>query len=244
VGGLLAAFAFLTRLPVPAVGDGLRAAVAWLPAVGLALGAILVGVDWGLRAVGVPTLASSAVVVVALILLTGGLHADGFIDTCDAVFCHATSERRLEIMRDPHIGAFGVVGAVCLVALKIAAVDGLPPGGRWQALLLGPTLGRWAIVLVAAVFPYGRTHGLGLDLRAGATRAALILATVIPLALMVAEGPPAIVGFVLAALVALALGRWLLSLLPGLTGDSYGATCEVVETVIWLSAAPLARLLG
>ncbi len=240
VSGLVAALAFLTRLPVPGGEHRLERSVPWLPVVGLLLGAILVALDAGMKALAVSSLVTAVVLVVSLLALTGALHADGLIDTCDAVFGHASPERRLEIMRDPHVGAFGVVGVVCVVALKVAALDALSVN-RLQALILGPTLGRWAIVLVAAVFPYGRATGLGAGLRAGATPGALIVASVVALAAAATAGVVGVLLLVLAASVALALGRWLLRLLPGLTGDTYGATCEIVEAVVWLSASPLAR---
>src|SRR6195256_6426160 len=164
MGGFFSALQFLTRIPVPRGEYRLEEGVVWLPVVGLVLGAILAGVDWGLRALTFDPLVVSTLVVVLLLVLSGALHADGLMDTCDAVFGHASPERRLEIMRDPRAGTFGVVGLVCVVALKIAAVDALPTGVRLQALVLAPTLGRWAIVLLATVFPYGRASGLGAPL--------------------------------------------------------------------------------
>jgi adenosylcobinamide-GDP ribazoletransferase len=240
---LLSALAFLTRLPVPARDTRLEPAVPWLPTVGLILGAILALVDLGLRALPVSSLVVSALLVVLLLILTGALHADGLMDTCDAVFSHATAERRLEIMRDPRSGAFGVVGIVCIMLLKVASIDALPSGMRSGALVLAPTLGRWSIVLLATAFPYGRPTGLGAPLKAAATPRNFALASVVPLILCGALWPNGALLGVLAIVIALLLGRWLVSLLPGLTGDCYGAGCETVETVVLLAAAPLARLL-
>jgi adenosylcobinamide-GDP ribazoletransferase len=241
VGGLLGAFAFLTRLPLPGADVRLDRTVPWLPVVGAVLGVLLAGADWTLHTFGASSLVSATVLVVLLLALTGALHADGLMDTCDAVFGHASPERRLEIMRDPRVGAFGVVGLVCVVALKVAALDSLPSPIRPQMLVAAPTLGRWAIVLLATLFPYGRATGMGGDLKAGATPLTLGTATAIALAACAVGGLPGLAIGVLAAIVALALGRWLCSLLPGLTGDTYGATCEVIETVVWLSATPLVR---
>jgi adenosylcobinamide-GDP ribazoletransferase len=234
--GLLTALQFLTRIPLPGGTYALEEAVVWLPAVGLLLGAILALADAGLRWLGVSSLLESTLLVVLLLALTGALHADGLMDTLDAVLSHATPERRLEIMRDPRAGAFGVVGLVCVVALKIAALDSL---SKSALIWLAPGLGRWAIVLLATVYPYGRTDGLGAPLKAAATPKALVLASVAPVVACGLIGPTGIVGGVLAAVTALAFGRWLLRLLPGLTGDCYGATCELVETVVWLSGALL-----
>jgi len=233
--GFLAALQFLTRLPVPDGAYRLETAVAWFPVVGLLLGGVLALADLGLRALAVAPLVESTLLVVLLLAMTGALHADGLMDTCDAVFCHASPERRLEIMRDPRAGAFGVVGLVCIVALKIAAVNALPSALRPQLLTLAPGLGRWAIVLLATIFPYGRAVGLGSPLKSAATPKALAIASILPLAACAVVGPPGLAAGALTAVTALGLGRWLMRLLPGLTGDCYGAACEVVETVVWLS---------
>jgi adenosylcobinamide-GDP ribazoletransferase len=237
--GLRSALQFLTRLPVPAGDYRLEAGLVWFPVVGFLLGGILAAVDWALRSQEVSPLVISVVVVVLLLVLTGALHADGLMDTCDAVFAHATPERRLEIMRDPRVGAFGVVGLVCLVALKISAVEALSSPIRPQLLILAPGLGRWAIVMLATVFPYGRLEGLGAPLKAAATPRMLIVASVLPVVGCLALGPLGIACGGVAALAAWSLGRWLMRLLPGLTGDCYGAVCEVVEALVWIIAAPV-----
>ena len=182
--------------------------------------------------------------VVLLLVVSGALHADGLMDTCDAVFGHATPERRLEIMRDPHTGAFGVAGLVSVVALKIAALASLPPPTRLGLIVLAPCLGRWSIVLVTTLFPYGRPTGLGSPLKAAASPKVLALASLAPAVACVVVGPLGMVAGVLAFAVAIGLGRWLMTLLPGLTGDCYGATCEVIETVVWLSSALLLPRFG
>jgi adenosylcobinamide-GDP ribazoletransferase len=242
--GFLGALQFLTRFPLTTAENNLGEALGWLPLVGLLIGGVLGLVDLGLGWLGVSPLLGGTIVVVLLLVISGALHADGLMDTCDAVFGHASPERRLEIMRDPHAGAFGVAGLVSVVALKIAALASLPAPARLGLIVLAPCLGRWSIVLVTVVFPYGRATGLGSPLKAVASGRVLALASLVPIAACVAVGPPGIVAGVLALLTALGLGRWLVSLLPGLTGDCYGATCEVVETVVWLSGAVLLPRFG
>ena len=211
----------------------------WFPTVGLLLGGILALADLGLRTLGVQPLVESSLLVVLLLGLTGGLHADGLMDTCDAAFAHASPERRLEIMRDPRVGSFGVIGFASILVLKLAAVQALP-ATRAQALLLAPVLGRWAIVLLAAAFPPGRASGLGAPVKAAASPKLLALASAVPLALSVALGPTGLWLLSLAAVTALLIGWSLCRLLPGLTGDCYGAACECVETSVLLLAGALA----
>jgi adenosylcobinamide-GDP ribazoletransferase len=235
--GFLAALQFLTRIPVPSGNYSLASAVVWLPLIGALLGVVLAAVDLALRSLGVASLLDSTLLVVLLLVLTGALHADGLMDTCDAVFGHATPERRLEIMRDPRAGAFGVVGLVCVVAVKIASLEALGPSVRPGLLVLAPMLGRWSIVLLAAAFPYGRPGGLGAPLKAAATPFVLALASLLPLIGCALLGPLGVLAGALAATTAFVVGRSLLRQLPGLTGDCYGAVCELVEAVVWLGGA-------
>jgi adenosylcobinamide-GDP ribazoletransferase len=215
--------------------------VAWFPVVGLVLGALLVVADLGLRAISISSLVDSALLVVLLILLSGALHADGLMDTCDAAFVPVSAERRLAIMRDPHVGSFGVVGLVAVLILKVAAVEALPVPLRSASLIAAPVLGRWAIVLAAAWFPAARPDGSGALVHHAATRSRVLLATLVPIAACAALWP---IGPVLGALTVVAvalMGRWLTGLLTGLTGDCYGAICEVTETLVWLAIAPLSH---
>jgi adenosylcobinamide-GDP ribazoletransferase len=244
--GFVGAAQFLTRVPLPrsTSQNQLGEALGWLPLVGLLIGIVLGVFDQGLGWLGVSPLLASTLVVVLLLVISGALHADGLMDTCDAVFGHASPERRLEIMRDPHAGAFGVVGLIAVFALKVASLASLPAPERVGLIVLAPCLGRWSIVLVTLLFPYGRAVGLGSPLKAAASPRVLALASVVPLAACVAVGAWGVVAGVVAMATALGLARWLMTLLPGLTGDCYGATCEVVETVVWLSGALLLPRFG
>jgi adenosylcobinamide-GDP ribazoletransferase len=237
--GFVGALQFLTRFPLPATENGLGEALGWLPLVGLLMGAVLGLVELGMQWLSLSPLLASTVIVVLLLAISGALHADGLMDTCDAVFGHASPERRLEIMRDPRTGAFGVAGLVSIVALKIAALASLPWPARLGFIVLAPCLGRWSIVLVTVLFPYGRPTGLGAPLKAAASPKILALASVVPVVACAVVGPPGLAAGLIALVVAVGIGRWLMTLLPGLTGDCYGATCEVVETVVWLSGALL-----
>jgi adenosylcobinamide-GDP ribazoletransferase len=205
------------------------------------LGAILALADLGLRATGFSLLVDSALLVVLLLGLTGALHADGLMDTCDAAFVPASAARRLEIMRDPHVGSFGVVGLVAVLILKVAAVQALPAPLRSASLVAAPILGRWAIVLAAAWFPSARPDGSGVLVQRAATPARVLLATVVPIVACATLWPIGPLVGVAAALAVVLIGRWLAGLLTGLTGDCYGALCEVTETLVWLAIAPLSH---
>jgi adenosylcobinamide-GDP ribazoletransferase len=143
------------------------------------------------------------------------------------------------IVRDPRVGSFGVIGFASILVLKVAAVGALSLN-RPLALVLAPVLGRWAIVLLAAAFPPGRTSGLGAPVKAAASPKLLALASALPLALSVAMGATGLWLLSGAGVTALLIGWWLCRLVPGLTGDCYGAACECVETSVLLLAGALA----
>jgi adenosylcobinamide-GDP ribazoletransferase len=231
------ALSLLTILPVPSHWLDLRRpparAMAAYPFVGLVLGALLVLAHWVFRAV-LPPLVSAVLIVAAWAILTGGLHLDGWADCCDALPATVTRERRLEILKDPRLGSFGGIGLVLLLMCKFAAVASLPRVG--VALILAPTLGRWAIVNVAAVFPLARPDGMAAHFRAGLSRRELIWVALTVALVCGAAGWGGLVAFVGAAVAALVLGRWAAIRLGGVTGDVYGAACELVECFVLVLA--------
>jgi adenosylcobinamide-GDP ribazoletransferase len=240
----LAAFRFLTILPVPGAhtlhDDDWGRATAWYPAVGLVLGAILAGLDWSLHRLW-PSGVAAALVLVAWVALTGALHLDGFVDCCDALFAPVPPERRLEILRDVHAGTFGIVGVALLLLTKYSALVALPEGVRLPALILIPTLGRWGMTGAVLFYSYARSgSGLGRRAKTGAGRRQLIVATVTALlvtalAWWAGLSWVAPVLLILTALTIFLAAQWIQSRIGGLTGDACGALCELGETVALLA---------
>lgn len=243
---LLLALEFLTvlRLRRAPAADvvAIARSQALFPLVGLGLGLLLVGLDAGLSRV-LPPAAAAALLVVALIILTGGLHLDGVADTCDGLFGAYDRQRRLEIMRDSRVGSYGALGIAAILLLKWAAILSLAWPLRRDALLLAPALGRWAMVAVIAAFPYARPQGLGKAMHQEARPYPLLLAGATALgasALLLGMWGPLAWAFVAAfgSLLALYAHRRL----GGLTGDVYGAICELSETAFLLLAASGSKL--
>ncbi len=201
---------------------------------------MLVGLDAALRlAFAEPVV--NALVVAALVALSGALHLDGLVDTCDAVCARASPAARLALMHDSRAHDPGTVAACLLLLAKFAALQAVPAGARVPALLAAPLLARWAIVAAYWAYPYARsTPGASLALKAHATTPRFAAATAFTLAaLTLAVGPVALGLLVAAALAVHSLATWIRSRLPGLTGDTYGAIAEVVETLAF-ALVPLA----
>jgi adenosylcobinamide-GDP ribazoletransferase len=268
LAGLLLALQFLTVIPVPRPRRGAGSARAaptpdmvlalpWFPAVGLLVGGLLALADRILAPVTGLALRSALLLAVTA-GLTGMLHFDGFIDCCDALLGTRPSERRLEILRDSRVGAYGVVGGGLLLLIRFAALAALArPDLRLLALLIAPLLGRWSMVYAIARFPYARPAGLGSAFRAHgrhlalATLGACVALAVLGVAVAVSVAPahpwslvPLVACVALAALlVTLVVTHWISRRLDGgLTGDAYGALNECVEVATLVLLPAVARL--
>src|SRR5579884_1229914 len=94
-----------------------------------------------------PSFVLSALAIIVLVILTGGIHLDGLIDTCDGVFGRLDRASKLEIMRDSRVGSFGLLGAACMLLLKFALLGSLSVNLFFPALLIAPAISRWCVVL-------------------------------------------------------------------------------------------------
>ncbi len=232
----LIALTFLTRLPAPIpkniTAEEMGKSSAFFPLVGLILGGILVGFNWLIEHIWTGPFTINVVLLISLVGLTGGLHLDGLMDTCDGIFSGRPKERMLEIMKDSSVGAFGMLAAICLLLLKLAFLSEVDDTQKWQALLLAPTFGRWSMSFALVAFPYARKEGMGGTFADFANIKCLIWASSL---LMIAFGVVLQwrVGFIMPPLVisAYILAWGISSKLNGLTGDTYGAICEFMEMV-------------
>jgi adenosylcobinamide-GDP ribazoletransferase len=240
----IAALQFLTILP-PIIHrlftpEEMGRSTGYFPLVGALLGGMLALLNRGLAQVWPPAV-SAALVLAAWVIVTGALHLDGFLDTCDGIFGGHTPESRLHIMRDERIGAYALAGGVVLLLLKYAALS--TTSNRTLSLLLAPILARWAMTAAIVLFPYARDKGLGRAMKdhAGKTQLAVATGTALAIAwIPSAWSARAWRGFAASALVALAtwiVARHTLKRLPGLTGDVYGAICELAEALVLILVA-------
>ena len=230
------AFGLLTTLPFKlpddwSAGDSGRASV-WYPFVGLVIGA-LTWLTWKVTMLIFPALVAGILTLVAWVLLTGGLHLDGLADCFDGLFASASVERRLEIMKDPRTGTFGVLGLILILFLKAAILIMLTPATSF-GILLAASLGRWCI-LPAALLPQARASGMGADFASGLRRSFIFWGALIPLAIAIILGLHGILSSV-TGLITTVFVLWLAkSRIGGVTGDVFGMIVEVVETIVLLT---------
>ena len=228
------ALRFLTIIPMPGMPpmaeQSIARAIPLFPLAGAVIGALLVGLG---LACGVlwDAWVRSVLIVVGWGIVTSGLHLDGLSDTFDAVMSWRTRERKLEIMKDSRIGAMGALALIAVLALKVTWLHAA--GDDWaRAVWLAPILGRWADTYGIFRFPPARAGGLGREFQAQARRGdfAIATATAAGLAIILA-GPRGLLALALVWGVSSGLARWWTRDLGGLTGDTYGALCEIAEVV-------------
>lgn len=235
-----AAVRFLTVLPMPESWSGgekeLARSVPYFPLVGALVGVLVAALDYALARM-FPASMASVLTVIALTAISGGLHLDGLADTADGFLSSRPRERVLEIMRDSRSGPMGVAAVVFVIALKIAALASVDGPLRPGVIFLMPVAGRTALVTMMAVLPYARKEGgLCSIFRMRRYQAAWAFA------LLVAAGALAVGWMGLAAaglsfVTALLLCVHAYRKIGGQTGDTLGASCELVELVPVLAAA-------
>ena len=238
----LIAMQFLTIIPLPfdtrCQKEDLGRATACFPLVGLTIGSLLVGLNWLIE----PWLNRSltaALLITALAAVTGALHLDGLADVCDGLAARGSLERFLAVMKDSNVGAVGAVGLVLGLVLKWQALLAVPAGITWQALLLFPTLGRCAQVLVMAGAKHARQDGLGAAIIQGMSARHLLVALCITVAACLALLPvKGMIALTAVFAVSLVIRGYFQNRLGGLTGDIIGCSCELSEilALIVLSA--------
>jgi adenosylcobinamide-GDP ribazoletransferase len=210
----------------------LGASTAFFPAVGLLFGVLLWFGNLGLDQFS-PSLVSAALTLLFWVLLSGALHLDGFLDTCDGLFGGQDPQERLAIMKDERVGAFALAGGVLLLLSKYAALASLHFSR--PALLLAPTLGRWGMVCAIWAFPYARPSGLGRALKDYTGWRQVVFASAFAFGVAwLTAGLLGLFACLFSALAVFLLAGFTLKRIPGLTGDIYGALNELIELFVLL----------
>lgn len=243
---LIAAIAFLTRVPMPSSmvfgPEEVARSARWFPLTGLAIGGFSV-VALQLFTPVFPPLVTAFLIAAIGALLTGALHLDGLADTADGFGAGRAREDVLRIMRDHAIGSYGTLALVLVVAIKAAATASLIERHRAPAYLaLTPMLGRCSIVLLCVTQPYARRSekegappGGAVSDFVGRVELIVALATALPIAFWLASWQG--VAAALLVLAASALWGWYCRRrIGGITGDTLGAGVEISEALVLLLA--------
>lgn len=247
---LLAALAFLTRLPWPQParspeGPGVTRVVtlgeaAWaFPLVGAVIG-IIGGIVYLIASIlGLPALAAALLAVAATALATGALHEDGLADSADGLGGGNTREEKLAIMRDSRTGVYGALALIFSVALRVVALNQIVD--PWQvlgALIAAHALARATSPVAMRFLEPARSDGLGASAGRPEQNIVMIAGAIgVLIALFSAGIRPGLGAIIATALAACAVGWVTWRQIGGYTGDTLGAIEQAGEIAALLAIA-------
>lgn len=232
-----AAFRFLTIIPLPgtfgADFEDLKGSLPFFPVVGVVLGIMSGAAAW-LAWYFFPPLVAAVILTFVLLSFSGALHLDGLADCADGFFSCRDRGRILEIMRDSRIGVMGVIAVVMLILLKVSVLSGLERDNAVRAAVLMPVAGRSALVMMIWLLPYVRKEGgLGSPFYSSAGGWSLLLSLVLLFAAgYTVMGMKGLAAGIIVLFVVFLFSRLCHRKIGGATGDTLGASCELVEAVV------------
>ena len=209
--------------------------------VGLVIGSLLAAVNYGLFYIETPLFLRVTLLLLAEIIITGGLMYDGFMDTADGVFSARSRERMLEIMKDSHVGSNAVLAIIILLLLKIAAYLELSGETLTWVLLTMSVATRTFMVVFIVNFPYARKEGIGHMFTKYAKPFYTYIAFAVCAGIIAACGLQYLAVAGICFTVTLIIAQYLKTQLGGLTGDTYGALTECGNVIYLLTAVFLLR---
>ena len=231
----LIALQFLTILPIK-IKSGVKrkdfgVALIYFPIAGALIGLLLVLI---LLVFGfLPHLVTAVLVLIGSIVITGGLHLDGYADTCDGFYGSKPKEKILEIMQDSRVGVMGVIGIVGLLLLKFTLIVSIPQNILWRVLIMMVVFARWSQVLACYTSNYARKEGKAKYFVECARKRELLIG-----GLFTAASFLLLLKFKGVILLTLSLFPVFLFInyvkrkIGGMTGDTIGATSEVAEIAV------------
>ncbi|MFH1797804.1 MAG: adenosylcobinamide-GDP ribazoletransferase [Candidatus Omnitrophota bacterium] len=231
----LVAVQFLTILPVKIrskVSEGdLGKSLSYFPLAGLVIGlllAVVVNIF-----IFLPDLVKAAFVLIVSVCVTGAIHLDGFADTCDGFYASLSKEKVLEIMRDSHLGAMGMIGVVCILLLKFTLITAIPKDILWKGLIVMAVFSRWCQVLACYVSRYARVEGKARPFVRYDSKGEFLIASLLTILIfLLLMGVNGLVLFAFSLLPILLLINYIKHRIGGMTGDTIGAVSECAEAVI------------
>ena len=240
INSFFIALSMYSRIPVPRVDwekENMRYAMCFFPMIGVVIGAVMYLAGWLLDKTSVGGLFRGVVFTLIPIMITGGIHMDGFMDTMDALGSWGDREKKLEILKDSHAGAFAILGMGCYLMWSMAVWSELPAEVRrvcGVSFVLSRALSGFSVV----TFPAARNSGLLKMFQDGAqkkvvriTMCLYVAAAVIMMAVMNARAMTgAVTGVMIAFLYYIVVSR---KQFGGVTGDLAGFFLETAELAMF-----------
>lgn len=244
-------FSMYSKIPMPRVywsKENMRYSLCFLPVVGAVVGGFMMAWFWVCMTLGIGNACFAAGAVLIPIFVTGGIHADGFIDTSDALASYGDKQKKLEILSDPHVGAFGIICAIAYYLMVFGFLNEIKIYGEAAMLSLGFIMSRSICAVAISLMKCAKNSGLLYKFSSAANKTVTIIVTILMLlacAYVMISLSPFIGGAVLLGLIVLFFYyRFVLrGKFGGITGDTCGwliNMCELFTLVIIVIGGRLA----
>lgn len=250
--GLLLALSSFSKIPVPQIEwreENMRYMMCFFPVVGLATGLVLALWTWLAQAIGFgPTLYGAGLALIPLVV-SGGIHMDGFCDVVDAQSSHAAPARKREILKDPHSGAFAAIAVAAYIVAYAAAASELAPSWQIVVLLTAVHIASRCMSGIATVmFPTSSSKGMLSMFHESARGKRIFLILVIELVVCSLIAMVVYAPFGIALLVGLVclvlLNPFAKSQFGGMSGDLAGFFLQVAELVMLVALAVVTKVVA
>lgn len=248
-GSMMIAFSMYSRIPVPQVQwtkERMKYAMCFFPLIGAVIGLLEYGAILLLRTLGFPFLEQILPVVIPVVV-TGGIHMDGLLDVIDAKSSHGETEKKLEILKDPHTGAFAIIGCGIYFLLYLAFFMEMRPD-MVPAFCITFVITRALSGLSVVTFPMAKKSGLAATFSDGAhkrvvgTVMALYLIISLPAVWLLTGATAALGVFVISFVVFLYYYHMAKREFGGITGDLAGYFLQILELALVMGLAILSHM--
>lgn len=240
-----------SRIPMPRVywsKENMRYSICFLPLIGAVTGGILMAWFWLCLRLKINNACFAAVASAIPILITGGIHADGFIDTSDALSSYGDKQKRLEILKDPHVGAFGIISAVIYFLLYFGFMNEITIYGETAMIALGFIMSRSVCTVGIVLLRCAKNNGLLYKFSTAANKPVTLVVTLLFLlgcAFVMISLSPFVGAAVLVSLILLFLYYrfFIYKKFGGITGDTCGwliQMCELLTVIMVVIGGRLA----
>lgn len=237
------AFSMYSKIPMPKTDwskENMKYSMCFFPLVGAVIGAVMAGFFWLVPEAGRGHTLFTAVMVLIPVVITGGIHLDGLLDTADALSSYKPMEQKLEILKDSHAGAFAIIVGICYFVLTFGVYAEITPEAL-PVIALGFVLSRAFSGLAVVSFKLAKNTGLAAtfsDMALKKTvRAVMVLFILAASTAMIAVRPVQGIAGVLAAFLVFAFYRHMsYKKFGGITGDLAGFFLQVCELAVALAA--------
>ena len=233
----LIALQFLTILPFNIKGrieeKDFGRSLIYFPIVGLLIGLFLASIAY--ISAFLPPLVRSILILVAWIVIAGGIHLDGFADTCDGFYGNRHKEDILKIMRDSRIGTMGAAGVAILLLFKFAVLSSIRSEDLWKVLIMTVVFARWSQVFACSTSTYARDEGKAKYFIEYAKKADMFIGALFILILnWLLMGIKGVILFALLVATIFLFIQYVKRKIGGMTGDTIGATNGIAEAAALL----------